>query len=84
MRDNDNEGRRLLKYLLRNARYDHLPHLSLLVVLSSFHNRKHANVDDTSASQMANVSEDDIEKAKMEWATILFLDDEGIADDGNK
>ena len=71
--------------MLKNARYDLvllLPHLSL--ELSSFHNRKHANVDDTSASQAAKVSEDDVEKAKMEWAAIQFSDDEGLADDGNE
>jgi hypothetical protein len=44
-------------------------------------NRKHANVDDTSAAKAAKVSEDDIEKAKMEWATVQFSDDEGIDDD---
>ena len=76
---------RLLKYLLKNARQDLLllPHLSLLE-LSFFHNRKHANVDDTSASQAAKVSEDDVEKAKMEWAAIQFSDDKGLADDGDK
>ena len=44
----------------------------------------HANVDDTSASQAAKVSEDDVEKAKMEWAAIQFSDDEGLADDGDE
>jgi hypothetical protein len=34
-----------------------------------------------SASKTAKVSEDDIEKAKMEWATNQFTDDEGIDDD---
>ena len=76
---------RLLKYLLKNARQDLvllLPHLSL--ELSFFHNRKDANIDDTSASQAAKVSEDDVEKAKMEWAAIQFSDDKGLADDGDK
>ena len=35
-----------------------------------------------SASQAAKVSEDEVEKAKMEWATIQFSDDEGL--DGNE
>ena len=43
------------------------------------YNRKHANVDDMSASSnAAKVSEDDVEKAKMEWASLLFSDDEGV------
>jgi hypothetical protein len=44
-------------------------------------NRKHANVDDTSAAKAAKVSEDNIEKAKLEWVTVQFSDDEGIDDD---
>jgi hypothetical protein len=53
--------------------------LHLLVsLLTSFHNRKHANVDDPSASNAAKVSVDDIEKAKMEWASLQYSDDEGI------
>jgi hypothetical protein len=51
-----------------------LLHLSLL---SFFHNRKHANVDDVSAAKAAKVSEDDVEKAKTEWATVQFSNDEG-------
>jgi hypothetical protein len=54
-----------------------LLHLSLL---SFFHNRKHANVDDASAAKAAKVSEDDVEKAKMEWAAVQFSDDEGNND----
>ena len=46
-------------------------------LLSFFHIRKHANVDDTSAAKAAKVSEDEVEKAKMEWATLQFSDDEG-------
>jgi hypothetical protein len=42
-----------------------------------FHNRKHANVDDASAAKAAKVLEDDVEKAKMEWETVQFSDDEG-------
>lgn len=49
-------------------------------LLSSFHDRKHANVDDTS-SKAAKVSDVEIEKAKMEWASIQFSDDEGINED---
>jgi hypothetical protein len=55
-----------------------LLHLSLL---SFFHNRKHANVDDTSAAKAAKVSEDNVERAKMEWVTVQFSDDEGIDND---
>ena len=51
---------------------------SCLSLLSFFHNRKHANVDNASASKAAKVSEDDVEKAKMEWANLQFSDDEGI------
>jgi hypothetical protein len=51
-------------------------------LLSSFHNRKHANVDDASAAaKAAKVSEDEIEKAKAEWASIQFSDDESIVDE---
>ena len=46
-------------------------------LLNFFHIRKHTNVDDTSAAKAAKISEDDIEKAKMEWATLQFSDDEG-------
>jgi hypothetical protein len=54
--------------------------LRLLSLLSFFYNRKHANVDDASAAKAAKVSEDDIEKAKMEWAAVQFSDDEGNDD----
>jgi hypothetical protein len=49
--------------------------------LTSFDNRKHANVDDISASKAAKVSEDDVEKAKLEWASVQFSDDEVIDDE---
>ena len=50
-----------------------------LSILSLFDNRKHANVNDVaSAAKAAKVSEDNVEKAKMEWATLQFSDDEGI------
>lgn len=54
----------------------------LVFLLTSFHNRKHAKVDDsdTSGSKAVKVSGDDIEKAKMEWASVQFSDDEDIDD----
>ena len=58
---------------------------TLNITLITFNDRKHANVDDTSASKAAKVSEDDIEKAKMEWASLQleFSDDEGIDHDAH-
>ena len=48
-----------------------------LRLLIFFHIRKHANIDDTSAAKAAKVSEDEVEKTKMEWANLQFYDDEG-------
>ena len=48
---------------------------AIMVVLTTLY-RKHAKVSGEGASQPSNISNDEIEAAKREWADLVLSDDE--------
>lgn len=65
---------RLLKHMLKVARYVH--YVPTSVVQCLFLYRKHAKVSGEGAPQASNISNDEIEAAKKEWADLVLTDDE--------